>query len=123
MTFGKSMNAHTGNQSWVVDRGGQVIQKKAQSGVTSLNDWERLVYCLWVADYGMRNAGDLETAKDIYADFQSIAQQAAKKLSLPLTHESFSMAQHTLEEKYFDRFDAICNEIKSAEPRELRGRD
>jgi len=111
------------NETWVIEKGDRIIQKKARSGFENLTPWESLVYCLWVADYGMRNAGDLETAKDIYADFQSIAQQAAKKLSLPLTHESFSMAQHTLEEKYFDRFDAICNEIKSAEPRELRGRD
>ena len=57
-SFGESMSAVTENESWVVDRGALVIEKKAQSGADSLNEWERLVYCLWLADYMMRNAGD-----------------------------------------------------------------
>lgn len=44
--FDVIMNAHTENQSWVVHRGGGVVEKKALAGVASLSDWERLVYCL-----------------------------------------------------------------------------
>ncbi len=43
------MSAHTANQTWVVQTGDRVIQKKAKAGVASLSDWERLVYCLWFA--------------------------------------------------------------------------
>ena len=49
---------HTDNETWVVEAGDTVIQKKASCGIERLSPWERLVYCLWVADYGMRNAGD-----------------------------------------------------------------
>jgi hypothetical protein len=104
------------NETWVVEAGGRVIQKEADSGLGSLTTWERVVYSLWVADYGMRNAGDLDTAKDVFADFQSMALRAAEELSLPLTREVFSMEQRALKEQYFDLFDAVCDEIRHAAP-------
>ena len=110
------MNAHTGNQSWVVDRGGQVIEKWTQSGATSLNDWERLVYCLWVTDYMMRNAGDFANAVDMYPDFRTDAKRFAKQLSLPATYDAFSLSQPKLRGEYVERFEEICDEIRSAEP-------
>jgi hypothetical protein len=57
------------NETWIVEEGDRISQKKARLGFDRLTDWERLVYSLWVADYGMRNAGDLSTARDVYADF------------------------------------------------------
>ena len=41
------------NETWVIEAGDRVIQKKARHGFDSLTIWERLVYSLWVADYGM----------------------------------------------------------------------
>ena len=61
------------SETWVIEAGDRVIQKKARVGFDRLTDWERLVYSLWVADYGMRNAGDLDTAKDVFPEFQSAA--------------------------------------------------
>ena len=48
----------------------------------ALSPVERLVYCLWVADYGMRNAGDLDTARDLYPDFQREAVELARELGM-----------------------------------------
>jgi hypothetical protein len=104
------------NETWVIEAGGRVIQKMADSGLGSLTTWERVVYSLWVADYGMRNAGDLDTAKDVFAGYQSIALRGAEELSLPLMQEAFSLEQRALEEQYFERFDAICDEIRNARP-------
>jgi hypothetical protein len=109
------MSAVSENESWVVERGAMVIEKKAQSGVTSLSPWEQLVYCLWVADYMMRNAGDFANAVDMYPDFQTDAKQFAERLSLPTTFEAFSLSQRELQREYFDRFEAICSEIRGAE--------
>ena len=111
------MNEHTPNQSWVVDAGDRVIQKKAETGATSLNDWERLVYCLWLADYMMRNAGDFANAKSMCPNFQTDAKQLAERLNLAATHEAFSLSERKLQKEYFDRFEGICDEIKSAEPK------
>ena len=108
------MSAPSENETWIVATGDAVIQKKASNGITSLSPEERLIYCLWIADYAMRNAGDLDTARDLYADFQQEASHLAKELSLAFTRESFSLPKELLQEQYFDRFDRICNEIKNA---------
>lgn len=111
------MSAHTANQSWIVQTGDRVIRKKAQADAASLSDWEQLVYCLWLADYMMRNAGDFANAQDMCPTFQSDAQQLAERLGLAVTREAFSLSQHKLQKEYFDRFERICDEIKSAEPK------
>src|SRR6478609_3034678 len=110
------MNAHSENESWLMERGEQVVEKKALVGVTGLSDWERLVYCLWVADYMMRNAGDFANAVDIYPTFQSDAKQFAQHLSLAATYEAFSLSQRKLQKEYFGRFKQICDEIKRIDP-------
>ena len=110
------MNAHSENESWVVERGGQVVERKAQVGVAGLSDWERLVYCFWITDYMMRNAGDFANAGDVYPTFQSDAAQFAQRLGLTTTYLAFSLSQRKLQKEYFDRFEQICDEIKSVDP-------
>jgi len=100
------------NETWLIDAGEAVISKKSVGDRLSPN--ERLVYCLWVADYGMRNAGDLETARDLYHDFQQEASDLARELGLLFTRQSFALPAETLQAEYFERFDLICNEIKAA---------
>ena len=102
------------NKTWVIEEGDEIIQKKFSFGVDCLTDWERLVYSLWVTDYSMRNAGDLETARDLDADFQSVALHSATKLSLPTTYSMFSLDSNSLQSCYFDLFDAVCTEIRNA---------
>jgi hypothetical protein len=111
------MSAHTENETWVIEAGDVVISKQAHRGIESLSPWEMLVYCLWVADYGMRNAGDLDTAADVYPDFHLNAERMANALSLRLTQQAFSLSRSELEREYFDRFESICNEIRAAGPR------
>ena len=110
------MSLVTENESWVVDRGALVIEKKADGGAACLNEWEQLIYCLWVADYMMRNAGDFTNAVDMCPDFQCDAKRLAKQLSLPLTCEAFGLSRRKLQREYFERFETICDEIRSAEP-------
>jgi hypothetical protein len=88
----------TDNETWVIENGDTVIRRKARDGIECLSSWETLVYCLWVADYGMRNAGDLNTAADIYPHFQLKAGRIAKTLSLQLTHEPSRCPRATLSE-------------------------
>jgi hypothetical protein len=104
------------NETWVVEEGDRVIRKEATGGFDSLTDWERLVYALWVADYGMRNAGDLDTATDVFADWQAVAFGAANLLALPATSGAFALAPHELQKRYFELFDAVCDEVRNAEP-------
>jgi hypothetical protein len=102
------------NETWVIETGDTIIAKMASNGLGILTPWERLVYCLWVADYGMRNAGDLDTAVNVNAEFQSEGRRMAEELSLPRTLEAFAMTQSMLEREYFGRFELICDEIRNA---------
>jgi len=106
------MNAPTFNESWIIDAGDAVIQKKANGGIDSLSPIERLIYCLWVADYAMRNAGDLGTAHDVHAAFQQEAARLARELGLQRTHRAFALSTADLQHQYFDRFEEICDEIR-----------
>jgi hypothetical protein len=108
------MNIPSDNETWIIEAGDEVIQKKAREGANSLSPTERLIYCLWVADYGMTNAGDLTTAQDLYADFQAEAMQIAKDLCLPKTYAAFALPKADLQHQYFDLRDEICQEIRCA---------
>ena len=108
------MSSYSDNASWVVIAGDAIIAKRAGVGTAVLSPVERLVYCLWVADYGMRNAGDLDTARDLHPDFQGEAAGLAGELGLEFTRDSFALPLETLQVEYFDRFDRICDEIKGA---------
>ena len=107
------MSDQTDNQTWIIDVGHDVIVKEDAQGKASLTTLERLIYCLWVADYGMNNGGDLETARDLHKSFQKEGAAAAKKLSLPLTHAAFCLPKAKLEARYFDLFEDMCREIRS----------
>jgi hypothetical protein len=40
------MTVPTDNETWLIDRGDEIIRKKAKNGRDVLSAWERLVYCL-----------------------------------------------------------------------------
>ena len=105
----------TGNENWILDEGDKIIQKMAGSSFDNLTVWELLVYCLWVADYGMTNAGDLDAASDVYAEFQTTALKCAQSLSLRKSVEAFSMTRSNLEKVYAGLFDAICEELQTTQ--------
>ena len=104
------------NETWLIETGDVVIEKKVATGAGSLSDAELLIYCLWVADYGMRNAGDLETASDLFAPFHTQGREAAERLVLPKALALFSMSRGDLERRYFDFFDEVCEELRALRP-------
>jgi hypothetical protein len=104
--------AYSDNEGWIVEAGDDVIAKKAREGAAALSPWEQLVYCLWVADYMMRNAGNFSNAEAMYPAFDTEAARLAEHLGLRTTHQAFSLARSALQEEYFDRFEAICDEIR-----------
>jgi hypothetical protein len=110
----ETMRTDLEDESWLVEAGAAVIDKKSNSPKSELSAKERLIYCLWVADYGMRNAGDLEAASDLYEPFQKEGAQLASELNLPLTRGAFALAKELLEQQYFHHFSSICTEVRNA---------
>ena len=108
------MSAPSPNETWIIEAGDDVIQKKAREGFGNLTALEKLIYCVWVSDYGMRNAGDLDAAYDVYSDFQVEAAHLANALSLNAIRDAFALRTDDLQRQYFERFDDICDELKNA---------
>lgn len=102
------------HETWLLDEGDQIVEQKAANGYASLTPRERLIYCLWVADYGMRNAGDLKTASDLHSTFLGDGRSAALELKLPQSIAAFSLTAEELERRYFNLFDDVAAEIRTA---------
>src|SRR5262249_60234128 len=97
------------NETWIIEAGDAVIQR--QQCAARLTPLERLIYCVWVADYGMRNAGDLATARDLYQPFREEALRLSQELGLNATRSALALASAQLERQYFERFDPICHQL------------
>jgi hypothetical protein len=109
------VTAPVDNETWIIERGADIIEKKERSGLATLDDWEHLVYCLWIADYMMRNAGDLANAPDLYPEFQVEAIQRARRLGLVLTERMFALPPDQFEREYLDQFESVCGEVRSSD--------
>jgi hypothetical protein len=93
-------------------------------GVWPLADQEQsplhtLVKCIAAADYSIRNAGDLDAAEDVRADFQQGAVDSARLLRLPITHHHFSQTKDRLVERWYGIFDRMIGEVRAAWDRHL----
>lgn len=102
------------NETWLLDEGARVIERKAVAGYSSLTPRQRLIYCLWSADYGMRNAGDIQTAADLHPTFMEDGRSAAQELGFPQSTAFFSLSAECLEQLYFGLFDGVVVEIRVA---------
>jgi len=101
-------------ENWLIETGDDIIHKKAATGWQNLNDAERLTYCLWVLDYGMRNAGDVQTAEDVFPDFQKEAVASATRLGLADIAAIFENAGSLSQERYFNEFEKVCSSVSGA---------
>ena len=100
------------NETWLIDAGHTIIEKRRAEGVEALTPRERLIHAFWVADYSMRNAGDLASAHDLDPDYLRGGQSAAAALDLPAAIAMFSLSEGELERRYFDLFDQMCDALR-----------
>ena len=102
------------NENWLIDTGHDILEKKAEQGPESLEPIERLIRAWWVADYGMRNAGDLQAAFDLDPQFLDDGLSLASDLELPTTKRAFADGRQSLEATFFKQFESICDELRGA---------
>jgi hypothetical protein len=101
------------NETWILERGHEIIEKMSSVGYESLGSEEKLVYCFWVLDYSIRNAGDLETAYDLFPKYLYEGFVNAKQLNLNETINYFGQSKSIVQDSFYERFDVICDEIRS----------
>ena len=107
------MSRPTENETWLIQVGGEILETRALSN-EERPPLERLIHSFWVADYGMRNAGDLATAADLFPAFKAEGLVAARELGLVRCLELFSLEQAELERRYFELFEEACGELVTA---------
>jgi|GEM_PF-1319400 len=108
------MTDYSDNQSWLHESGYNLSQKKDEDGFANLNPWDRLIYCLWIADFGIRKEGSLSAAMNMYEDFQTEGKRAAQELSLRHCHKSFSLAPEEFGECFLENINTLCDEVRKA---------
>lgn len=113
MGTGQIRGSALDNQTWLIDIGHEIIEKKCAQGIETLTPRERLIHCFWIADYSMRNAGDLATARDLDPGYRTDGERAAEALDLPLAEAMFALSEGELERRYFDLFDGVCEELRA----------
>ena len=110
------MDSHLGdidNETWLVDAGHAIIEKKRAEGADALTPRERLIHGFWIVDYSMRNAGDQASARDLDANYLTRARSAAAALDLPAATATFALSEGELEHRYFDLFDGVCGALRA----------
>lgn len=112
MDKGDSQPSGIDNQTWLIDAGHDIIEKKRVGGVDALIPRDQLIHGFWVADYSMRNAGDLATARDLDPRYLVGAHAAATVLGLPRAMAAFGLSEGELERRFFDLFDGVCDELR-----------
>ncbi len=100
------------NETWLLDEGDRGIERRAADSHSSPTARDSLIYCLWVADYGMRNAGDLKTAADVHPAFMADGLAAARSIGLPQATAAFALPVADLERRWFDLFDSLVAEVR-----------
>ncbi len=105
------MSMELDNETWLIEFGDDVIEKKAEIGVKALTDYEKTVYCLWVIDYSIRNSGTLDSLEDIYPDAISEFESVASKNNWLSTFSIQEICNN--QEAYYNNFEELCNELRS----------
>jgi len=54
----------------------------------------------------------MAVARDLYEPFHEEALRLSQELGMNATHSAFALAPAELERQYFERFDAICDELR-----------
>jgi hypothetical protein len=101
-------------ETWLIDHGSEIVDKKQDVGVDGLEQVERLVLYLWYVDYCMRNGGDLENLDDMCPDCLTKGAAAADALQLPNTHAFFARPSAEFARHFFADFDDVVAELSQA---------
>lgn len=100
------------NETWILEKGDEIIELMTSNGYEALSSKQKLTYSFWVLDYSIRNAGDVETAYDLFPEFNIDGLRYAQELNLEKTIEYFSKKVEGVTSSFYDYFELICEELK-----------
>lgn len=100
------------NETWLLDAADEIIRRQTEEVSVPLSDYERLIYSLWLIDYSIRNAGDLQAMGERTSRAVGSAAEVATRLGLRDVAAFFEGGESTIIEEYIDRFDSLCESVR-----------
>ena len=103
-------------ETWLLEAGDEVIEKRAVQGEASLSPPERAIYCMWVLDYAVRNAGSLDALEDVHETAIEDLAVFARAQKIAVLATLLDMAggdEESFIDAYYEQFDAACTELRS----------
>jgi len=101
-------------ETWLLDVGDTIIQRKAETGYESLSSTEKAIYCFWVVDYAIRNSGTLEPMTELHAssldELNVFASSASCKNLSTLLVELNTCG---ISDSYYSAFSKVCSELEA----------
>lgn len=102
----------TDNESWLIEEGSRIIEKKSNHNFASLTELEKAIYCLWVIDYSVRNSGTLEPMREIH---ETSITELIEFANINFCNNLYSILTITDEkilcDNYLENFDKACKDL------------
>lgn len=111
-------------ETWLIDAGDVIVNKKTSQGADSLTEAERAVEWMWRIDYSVRNSGSFGPLEDM--DSTSVSDLKSAANGAQLIKLAAWLDEATDEEafcrNYQERFDEACMELKDWYDRSAQAR-
>jgi hypothetical protein len=101
-------------ETWLIDVGGGVIDKKSSQGGEALTSIETAIYDLWLIDYAVRNSGSFGPLEDMQSNAIDSLHAFSIANDLPTLASWLSQANDEAKfcETYHHHFAGACLELK-----------
>jgi hypothetical protein len=102
------------NETWLLDVGDIIVQRKTASGYKHLSAVEQAIYCFWIVDYAVRNAGDLAPIQDMHPTAIDELERFAASHNIEPLYRLLQTQnnEQAFCESYYANFEGICNEFR-----------
>ncbi|OOG40584.1 MULTISPECIES: hypothetical protein [unclassified Rhodanobacter] len=103
-----------GLESWLVEVGGDIIEKKSSQGVESLTPIQLAIYNLWLIDYAVRNSGSFGPLEDMESNAIAALHAFSSANNMPALSSWLSQAndEEAFCKSYYHHFPGACLELK-----------
>ncbi|HXQ36547.1 MAG TPA: hypothetical protein VN843_21220 [Anaerolineales bacterium] len=102
------------NETWLIEEGAKIIEKKSSEGFNSLSSLEKAVYDFWVIDYSVRNSGTLVPMRELSENSISRLKEFAEDNNFHYLYSILKLAndENTFCKTYYQSFDNACKELR-----------
>ena len=101
-------------ETWLLDIGDTIIQRKASQGYESLSRPEKAIYCFWVVDYAIRNSGTLGPMEELHpSSMKELSAFASSEECSNLGALVAELNMSGASEAYYSAFPKVCSELEA----------